>query len=120
MTLIDTVRQALRIKSTALDNEIMVLIEACKVYMAMAGVSRIDEGDPSFTAACIQYCKANFGQDSEGSTRERWEKCYKALRDSMSMSREYGCLQNSEEKAEIAPVQPQEPAEETEGSADVV
>ena len=27
---------------------------------------------------------------------------------------------DSEEKAEIAPVQPQEPAEETEGSADVV
>lgn len=120
MALIDTVRQALRIKSTALDSEIMVLIEACKVDMAMAGVSRIDEDDPSFMAACIQYCKANFGQDSEGSTRERWERCYKALRDSMSMSREYGCLQNPEEKTEVAPVQPQEPAEETEGSSDAV
>lgn len=119
MALIDTVRQALRIKSTALDTEIVVLIEACKVDMAMAGVSRIDEDDPSFMAACIQYCKANFGQDSEESTRERWEKCYKALRDSMSMSREYGCLQNQEEKAEIAPVQPQEPEKEAEGGSDV-
>lgn len=96
MALIDTVRQALRIKSIALDTEIVVLIEACKVDMAMAGVSRIDEDDPSFMAACIQYCKANFGQDREESTRERWEKCYKALRDSMAMSKEYGCLQNPE------------------------
>lgn len=120
MALIDTVRQALRIRATALDAEIAVLIDACKADMAMAGVSRIDEEDPSFMAACIQYCKANFGQDSEESTRERWEKCYKALRDSMAMSKEYGCLQNPEEKDEVAPVQPQEQVDETEDSADVV
>lgn len=105
MVLIDSVRQALRIKSTALDSEILILIEACKADMAMAGVSKIDEDDSTFTAACIQYCKANFGQDTEVAARERWEKCYKALRDSMSMSREYGCLQNPEK---------------TEGSADDV
>lgn len=120
MALIDTVRQALRIKSTALDNEILVLIEACKVDMDMAGVSKTDEEDPSFTAACIQYCKANFGQDTEESTRERWGKCYRALRDSMAMSKEYGSLQNPEEKAEVAPVQPQEIAEKTEDSTDDV
>lgn len=120
MALVDTVRQALRIKSTAFDTEILILIEACKTDMAMAGVSIIDEEDASFTAACIQYCKANFGQDSEGSTRERWEKCYKALRDSMAMSKEYGCLQNPKEKEEVAPVQPQAAMEKTEDSPDDV
>lgn len=106
MALIDTVRQALRIKSTVLDNEILVLIEACKADMTMAGVSNTDEENPAFTAACIQYCRANFGQDTEVNTRERWERCYKALRDSMALSKEYGCLQNPKEKAEVAPVQP--------------
>ena len=120
MALIDTVRQALRIRSAALDTEILILIEACKTDMAMAGVSIIDEADASFTAACIQYCKANFGQDNEGSTRERWEKCYKALRDSMAMSKEYGCLQNPKEKEEAAPVQPQEPEERRKEDPDAV
>lgn len=120
MALLATVRQALRIRSTAFDNEILVLIEACKADMDMAGVAKIDEADPSFTAACIQYCKANFGQDTEEKTRERWGKCYKELRDSMSLSREYGCLQNQGKKAEVAPVQPQDTAEKTEDSPDDV
>lgn len=120
MVLLDTVRQALRIRATALDNEILVLIEACKADMDMAGVAKIDEADPSFKAACIQYCKANFGQDTEASTRERWEKCYKALRDSMAMSKEYGSLQNPGEKAEAASAKPQETTEKTEDSQDDV
>lgn len=104
MALIDDVRQALRIKSEAFDAEIETLIKACKVDMDMAGVSRISEGDSTFTTACMQYCKANFGQDTEVSTRERWEKCYRALRDSMALSKKYGVLQNQEEKQEVAPV----------------
>ena len=105
MALIDDVRRALRIKSEAFDAEIKTLIKACKIDMAMAGVSKISEDDPTFMTACMQYCKANFGQDTEVSTRERWEKCYKALRDPMALSKEYGVLQNSEEKQEVAPVQ---------------
>ena len=105
MALIDDVRRALRIKSEAFDAEIKTLIEACKIDMAMAGVSRISEADPTFMTACMQYCKANFGQDTEVSTRERWGKCYRALRDSMALSKEYGDPQN-QEKQEVAPVQP--------------
>lgn len=112
MALIDDVRRALRIKSEAFDVEIKTLIEACKIDMAMAGVSRISEDDPTFMTACTQYCKANFGQDTEVSTRERWGKCYKALRDSMALSKEYGVLQNPEEKQEVAPVQPDDTEDE--------
>ena len=61
----------------------------------------------------MQYCKANFGQDTEVSTRERWEKCYRALRDSMALSKEYGDLQNPEEKQEVAPVQPNDTEDES-------
>lgn len=119
MALVDTVRQALRIKSEAFDGEITTLLEACKIDLAMAGVARVSEDDPSFTAACIQYCKANFGQDTEVNTRERWGRCYQTLRDSMAVSKEYGILQNPGAKQEVASVQPGEMGETEEKADDV-
>lgn len=107
MALIEIVRQALRIKSEVFDKEIRVLIDTCKRDMAMAGVLLTDEEDPVFQAACMQYCKANFGQDTEVGTRERWGKCYRALRDSMALSKEYGSLQNQNREPRVAPVQPE-------------
>ncbi len=90
MALVDTIRKSLRIKSGSFDDEIRMLIDACKTDMAIAGASVVSEEDPIFITACVHYCKANFGQDNEVNTRERWEKCYRAIRDSMALSKEYG------------------------------
>lgn len=59
--MLDRVKLALRIMTTAFDSEIKDLIAAALADLELAGISNRDEADPLIIRAVITYCKANFG-----------------------------------------------------------
>ena len=61
MALIDKVRMALRISTTAYDPELIDLINAAKLDLGVAGVVLPAEIDALVTKAIITYCKMSFG-----------------------------------------------------------
>lgn len=88
MALLDQVKLALRIKSTAFDaDEIQPIIDACKIDLKLSGVNKIEEDDPLTQRAVILYAKAQFGYSEDG---ERFMRAYSALKDSMALSGDYG------------------------------
>jgi hypothetical protein len=92
--MLEKVKLALRIKSTAYDAEIQALISTCKIDLSLAGVldSKLDtvesdEVDPLIENAIILYCKANFGYDESA---PRFADVYLKQKIAMSLSVEYG------------------------------
>ena len=62
MALIDDVRDIyIRMKSTALDTEVIDLIDAAKERLRLAGIVNVDENDPLIKQAITSYAKAYFG-----------------------------------------------------------
>ena len=59
------VKTALRISTTAYDDEISDLIEAAKLDMGVAGVTNDDESDALIRKAIVSYCRLNFGQPDD-------------------------------------------------------
>ena len=59
--MLDQVKMALRIKTTAYDTEFNGLIDAAKLDLGVAGVIVPDELDALVTRAIITYCKMSFG-----------------------------------------------------------
>lgn len=59
--MLDQVKMALRIKTTAYDSELTYLIAAAKLDLGIAGVVLPDELDEIVTRAIITYCKLSFG-----------------------------------------------------------
>lgn len=59
--MLDQVKMALRIKTTAYDTELNGLIDAAKLDLGVAGVIVPDELDALVTRAIITYCKMSFG-----------------------------------------------------------
>lgn len=83
MTMTDRLRAALRIKSTAFNDEVSDLLDACKADLADAGVS-FNENDPLHRQAAIFYGKANFGFNGEEC--DKYQDRYERLKASMSHS----------------------------------
>lgn len=69
--MLEKVKLALRIKTTAFDNEIDDLIKAALADLQIAGVST--EEDALIIRAVITYCKANFGEPENA---DRWKAAY--------------------------------------------
>ena len=59
--MLDQVKLALRISTTAYDSELTYLIEAAKLDMGIAGVVLPEDTDALVTRAIITYCKMSFG-----------------------------------------------------------
>lgn len=59
--MLEKVKMALRISTTAYDAELIYLIDAAKLDMGIAGVVLPDEIDELVTKAIITYCKMSFG-----------------------------------------------------------
>lgn len=59
--MLDKVKMALRIKTDALDEELVDLIEAAKADLGIAGVVLPGTLDAICTRAVITYCKMSFG-----------------------------------------------------------
>lgn len=61
MATLDKVKMALRISTTALDNELADLIKAAEQDLGVAGVVLPDTLNEICTTAIITYCKMRFG-----------------------------------------------------------
>lgn len=59
--MLEKVKMALRITTTALDDELTDLIEAAKLDLGIAGVILPDSLDALCNKAIITYCKMSFG-----------------------------------------------------------
>lgn len=71
--MLERVKLALRITSSAFDDEIYDLIEAAEADLGIAGVTTLKENDPLIIRAVITYCRANFGDPDQ---YDRLKKSY--------------------------------------------
>ena len=81
--MLEKVKMSLRITHDEADEELIALIEACKLDLKTAGINKIDETDPLVAQAIIRYCKANWGFNADG---YRFQRTYDALKNSLRMA----------------------------------
>lgn len=63
--MLDKVKLALRVKTTAFDSEITDLIAAALDDLGLAGVTNQEQTDPLIIRAVTTYCRINFGQPDD-------------------------------------------------------
>lgn len=63
--MLDKVKLALRVKTTAFDSEITDLIAAALADLGLAGVTNQEQTDPLIIRAVTTYCRVNFGQPDD-------------------------------------------------------
>ncbi len=89
--MLESIKLALRIKSSAFDEEIIELIESAKLDLKISGVYNVEgehgEYDPLIFQAIKTYCKANFGLDNKDS--EKYQASYDSLKQHLSLCGEY-------------------------------
>jgi len=91
MTMLNSVKMALRISHDELNDEIVDLIEAARADLALSGVladKTKDDNDPLIKRAVITYCKAHFGLENEDS--EKYQRSYDMIKKHLSLSGDYG------------------------------
>lgn len=85
------VKSSVRIINNKFDVELMGLIEAAKMDLLIAGVTKVDEDDPLIKRAIILYCKANFGLDNKDS--EKYQNSYENLKEKLSLCGDYNSVE---------------------------
>ena len=90
--MLERIKNLLRIDSSDLDDEIIDLIEACKLDMKTRGIMKLNSEDALIFRAISIYCKAYFGYADKD--YEKYIKSYEALRDHISMCGEYRVSEN--------------------------
>jgi len=88
-TMIEKVKLALRITTSAFDYEIASLIEAAKKDLSIAGVEVPEVIDPICERAIITYCKLNFGEVDRIEMYDRLKASYDEQKAQLSMSTGY-------------------------------
>lgn len=89
--MLEKVRLALRIRNSVYDDEILDLIEACKIDLRLAGVNNINNDDLLTERAITLYCKGSFGYDDNS---EKFMQAYTNLKIAMALSGDYGDDEN--------------------------
>lgn len=89
--ILSNVKQALRVKNIAYDDEIIGLISACKIDLNIAGIQVVEENEPLTSQAIILYCKANFGYDDNA---DKFSRAYESLKTAMALSGNYKAVQD--------------------------
>lgn len=90
MALLDDVKLALRITSSAFDDEVVDLIAAARQDLILSGVSpgkANNDNDPLIKRAIIVYCKTHFGYDNPEADRFQWS--YDLLKMHLASSLDY-------------------------------
>lgn len=98
--MLDKVKNALRIKTNAFDDEVQGLIDACKADLRLVGVTVPADvppgegeqplpGDPLIIRAILLYAKANFGYSEDS---EKYRAAYDYLKCSLSLAGDYHAL----------------------------
>lgn len=87
--MLEKIKQALRIKSNAFDDELKDLITAAKLNLEICGIakSKIIDTDPLIIQAVKTYCKANFGLDNKDS--EKYQKSYDMIKTHLALCGDY-------------------------------
>lgn len=86
MAILDDVKLALRITTTAFDSELTNLINAAKIDLGIAGVSLPTTLDAICNMAIVTYCKCNFGQPDD---YDRLKASYDEQKAQLSMATGY-------------------------------
>lgn len=88
--LLDQVRQALRITTSAFDEEIKGLIDAAVEEMDYLGIraSELAPTSAEVQSAIIAFCKWQFGNNPDA---ERWEKIYIMKVGQLKLAKGYRC-----------------------------
>jgi hypothetical protein len=84
--MLNKVKLALRITTTAFDSELNDLIDAAKLDLGIAGVVLPDELDAICQKAIITYCKVNFGEPDD---YDRLKASYDEQKAQLSMASGY-------------------------------
>lgn len=84
--ILTAVKTALRITTTAFDDELNELILAALLDMKLAGISNQDTDDPLVRRAVITYCRLHFGEPDDF---DRLKKSYDEQKAQMSMATGY-------------------------------
>lgn len=91
--MLEIVKLALRISTTAFDSEIMQLIVAAKKDLGIAGVVVPVTSDSNLDAiiqrAIITYCKMNFGEQDRVEMYDRLKASYDEQKAQLSMATGY-------------------------------
>lgn len=87
--MLERVKLALRISTTAFDSELLQLIEAAKLDLGIAGVVLPAELDAICERAIITYCKLNFGELDRIEMYDRLKASYDEQKAQLSMSTGY-------------------------------
>lgn len=87
--MLEEVKLALRITTTAFDVEIESLIDAAKQDLGIAGVEIPDEFDPICKRAITTYCKLNFGELDKVELYDRLKASYDEQKAQLSMATGY-------------------------------
>lgn len=84
--MLDKIKLSLRINNNAYDDEVLSLIEACKLDLKISGIasSLINDTDPLIKQAIISYCKGNFGYDNPDS--EKFKQSYSLLKQHLAIA----------------------------------
>ena len=85
-TMLESVKMALRVTTTAFDTEIQDLIDAAKLDMGLAGVTNTEVTDPLVKKAIITFCRVNFGQPDD---YDRLKASYDEQKSQMGMATGY-------------------------------
>lgn len=85
--MLESIRNALRIKNTVFDDEITDLINACKLDLSISGIKIIDDTDPLIKQAVKTYVKANFGLDNKDG--EKYMESYEAIKRHLALCGDY-------------------------------
>ena len=86
--MLDKVKLALRYRNTLFDDEINMLIDACKRNLILSGIqeNKIVDTDNSILNAVICYCKWQLNFQGKG---EEWGKVYKDLKTALALDVNY-------------------------------
>ena len=87
--MLELVKMALRVSTTAYDAEIMTLIEAAKQDLGIAGVTLPAELDSLCQRAIITYCKMNFGEHNPEYVYRQYKNSYDEQKAQLSMATGY-------------------------------
>lgn len=86
MGILEAVKLALRISTSAFDSELSDLIMAAVIDLRQAGITNDDVNDPMVRRAVITFCRLNFGEPADF---DRLKKSYDEQKAQMGMATGY-------------------------------
>ena len=84
--MLEKIKNSLRIKHNAIDEDIKEQIEACKLDLNRVGIKKINEDDALIIQVVKLYVKWHLNYEGEA---DRYMKAYELMRNGMSLDGDY-------------------------------